>query len=282
MENRFVYLRRKEKATHIPPEIMINTTRGFGPTYVRNGGGAIHKGLSAEEEKKLLSAHLGIDANADPKEFKEEVKKFWADFRVPVDFNGIKLDISVDESGMPRNIKHYITYKLAMVSGEVAKSELASKSNEIYNFFIYDPDEELLNDKLRVDALKLANMKFVKISESPERIEWVLRMLGETPDLLSANAQETKLYDLMSKDPKRFLAVADDENLSLKAEIEEFVYYGIITKIGQTFVDIDEPIGNSIEDMVVFFKNTKNSKKYTQFKALLKEKRKVINKVASE
>ena len=62
-----------------------------------------------------------------------------------------------------------------------------------------------------------------------------------------------------------------DKNLEVKAEIEEMVSVGVLRKIGNQIIFIDEVLGETMEDTVIFLKNKKNSGKLTTLRAKLKE-----------
>ena len=76
---------------------------------------------------------------------------------------------------------------------------------------------------------------------------------------------------LLDSNPKKFIRIAVDKNLELKAEIEEMVSAGVLRKIGNQVIFIDEVLGDTTEDAVVHLKDKKNSGKLTILRAKLKE-----------
>ena len=110
------------------------------------------------------------------------------------------------------------------------------------------------------------------MSSDPKGMKRVLRLMSDTnPDRLTDEQIETSLYDLKDKEPKRFIKIATDKHLEIKAEIEEMVSAGVLRKIGNQVIFIDEVLGETMEDTVVFLKNKKNSGKLTTLRAKLKE-----------
>ena len=79
------------------------------------------------------------------------------------------------------------------------------------------------------------------------------------------------MYDIKNKEPKKFFKICTDKNLDFKAEIEEMVESGVLRKIGNQVVHIDEVIGETVEDTIVYLKNKKNSGTLTILRAKLKE-----------
>ena len=79
------------------------------------------------------------------------------------------------------------------------------------------------------------------------------------------------MYSLKEDSPKKFTRIAKDKNLSLKAEVEELVSAGVLRKIGNQIIYIDEVLGETMQDTVVFLKDKKNSGTLTVLRAKLKE-----------
>ena len=101
---------------------------------------------------------------------------------------------------------------------------------------------------------------------------WILRLMSNTnPDVMSREQLENSLYDLKEKEPKKFLKIAKDKNLSLKAEVEEMVSAGVLRKIGNQIIFIDEILGDTLDDTILHLKDKKNSGKLTILRAKLKE-----------
>ena len=63
----------------------------------------------------------------------------------------------------------------------------------------------------------------------------------------------------------------EDKNLEVKAEVEELVSAGVLRRIGNQVVYLDEVIGEDLDDAVVYLKNKKNSGILTILRAKLKE-----------
>ena len=76
---------------------------------------------------------------------------------------------------------------------------------------------------------------------------------------------------IQTKDPKKFLRIATDKNLELKAEIGEMVSAGVLRKIGNQVIFIDEVVGDTTDNAVVYLKDKKNSGQLTVMRAKLKE-----------
>ena len=96
-------------------------------------------------------------------------------------------------------------------------------------------------------------------------------MSSTNPDRMTEDQIENSLYELKNSNPKKFVRIATDKNLELRSEIDEFVSAGVLRKIGNQVIFIDEVLGDTVEDTIVYLKDKKNSGKLTILRAKLKE-----------
>ena len=96
-------------------------------------------------------------------------------------------------------------------------------------------------------------------------------MSNSNPDRMTDEQVENALYEIKNKEPKKFIRIAIDKNLEIKAEVEEMVSAGVLRRIGNQVIFIDEVLGDTMEDTVVHLKDKKNSGKLTILRAKLKE-----------
>ena len=130
-------------------------------------------------------------------------------------------------------------------------------------------------DKIKNNEIQFkkdADKEFIKISSNEKSMKRVLRLMSNTdPDRMTEDQIENSLYELKNSDPKKFIRIATDKNLDLKAEIEEMVSAGVVRRIGNQVIFIDEVLGDTIDDAVVHLKDKKNSGKLIILRAKLKE-----------
>ena len=81
----------------------------------------------------------------------------------------------------------------------------------------------------------------------------------------------SRILDIKEKQSAKFLKIAIDKNLDMRAEIEEMVGAGVIRKIGNQHIYGEETIGENITDTIIYFKNKKNSGQVNAMRAQLKE-----------
>ena len=261
-----VFLRRKEINNHLPKEILADAVSKLSSVYVNRQP---LKGLSLEDEKKYLNGIL--DVSPDHQDWPKHTKKYWAEMTIPVGFTGVELEIGTHEDGTPIQIMDWLKYQFAIKHPHVAMSEKEMTGRQ--RFYILDTTRAEQKKFNTIQLKKDADKEFIKLSSDIKGMKRVLRLMSDSlnPDRLTNEQIETALYDLKDKEPKRFVKIATDKNLEIKAEIEEMVSAGVLRKIGNQVIFIDEVLGETMEDTVVFLKNKKNSGKLTTLRAKLKE-----------
>ena len=259
-----IFLRRKEINNHLPKEVLAEAVSKLSSVYVNRQP---LKGLSASDEKKYLNGIL--DVAPDHVDWPKHIKRYWAEMTIPVGFTGVELEVGTNKDGDPINIIDWIKYQFALKHPHVAISQKEMTGRQ--RFYIYDTSRAEQNKFNDIQFRKDADKEFIKLSSDKKGMKRVLRLISNiNPDRLTDEQIETALYDIKTKEPKRFVKIAMDKNLEVKAEIEEMVSVGVLRKIGNQIIFIDEVLGETMEDTVIFLKNKKNSGKLPTLRAKLK------------
>jgi len=262
-----VFLRRKDIDGHLPKAVRAEATMKLSSVYVNRQP---LKGFSPADEKKFMKEIL--DVSPDHNDWPKHSKQFWAELTIPVGFTGVELEVGKDDNGMPISIMDYIKYSFAVKHPHVALTREEMDSDFNKRFYIQDTTRD---DKVKNNQIKLkkdADREFIKVSSNNENMKRILRLMSSTnPDRMSIEQVENALYELKNSQPKKFLRVATDKNLELKAEVEHMISAGVLRKIGNQVIFIDEVIGDTMEDSVVYLKDKKNSGTLTILRSKLKE-----------
>ena len=262
-----VFVRRKDLDSHLPKAVRAEAKMKLSSVYVNRQP---LKGFDPEDEKKYLNGIL--DVTPEHVDWPKHSKLFWADLTIPVGFTGVELEIGKDDDGKPLQIMDYIKYSFALRHPHVAltKGEMDRDNNK--RFYIQDlsRDDKVKNNEIQFK--KDADKEFIKASSNIKTMKRILRLMSNTnPDRMSGEQIENALYEVKNSEPKKFARIAKDKNLELKAEIEEMVSAGVLRKIGNQIIFIDEVLGDTTEDAVIHLKDKKNSGKLTILRAKLKE-----------
>ena len=181
-------------------------------------------------------------------------------------------EMSMDDNDMPLQIVDYIKYRFALKHPHVAMTKAEMDADFNKRFYIQDLSREDKSRNNEIQMKKDADKEFIKLSSSPKDMKRVIRLLSNVnPDRMTVEQIENSLYEIKNSNPKKFVRIATDKNLELKAEIEEMVTAGVLRKIGNQIIYIDEVLGENMDNAVVYLKDKKNSGTLTVMRAKLKE-----------
>jgi len=262
-----IYIRRKEQNGYLPKDILAAARVTIGSIFV---GRQPLKGFDSDEEShKYLRALLDVPPSHP--DWPRQEREFWANMRVKIPFEGVELDITLDEDGNAVNPNDYVTYRWCKVHRQVAGSKEEMEKDARKKYYIYDPEGDLIKQNSKIKLKKDADKEFIKISSDLDKMRRILRVLTKSnPDSLNELEVENRLYSAKESDPAKFLKVSLDKNLDTKAEIEQLVEAGVLRKIGNQIIYGDETIGEDMTDTVVYFNNKKNSGAINAMRAQLK------------
>ena len=262
-----IFLRRKEVNNHLPKAVRAEAIMRLSSVYVNRQP---LKGLNPKEEKELMEGIL--DVSPEHVDWPKHSKNFWAEMTIPVGFTGVELEVGVDNAGSPVSIMDYLKYKFALKHPHVALTEEEMNADFNKRFYIQDLGREDKVKNTHIQFKKDADKEFIKLSGDPKNMKRVLRLMSNTnPERMTDEQVENALYEIKNSKTKEFLKIAKDKNLEVKAEIEEMVTASVLRKIGNQIIFIDEVIGDTLDDAVVFLKDKKNSGTLTVLRAKLKE-----------
>ena len=261
-----VYIRRKELNGYLPKEILAGARISIGSIYV---GRQPLKGFEEEESKKHLRRIL--DVPPDHPSWPALEKNYWSSMSLKVPFEGVELDITLDDNGDAVNPQDYATFRWCQRHRQVATSKEEMDKSSHKKFYIYDPQEDLIKSNNKIKLSKDADKEFIKISSDADKMRRVLRVLTkQNTDKMTDMEIENTLYGQKSSNPGLFLKVSLDKNLDVRAEIEELIERGVLRKIGNQIIHEDETIGSDMTDTIVYFNNKKNSGAVNAMRAKLK------------
>tara|TARA_R110001592_G_scaffold5726_1_gene31309 strand:+ start:147 stop:956 length:810 start_codon:yes stop_codon:yes gene_type:complete len=262
-----VFIRREDIGGHLPKAVRAEATYKLSSVYVNRQP---LKGFNSDDEKKYLNGIL--DVSPDHVDWPRHSKIFWADMTIPVGFTGVELEIGSNEDGTPISIMDYIKYSFALKHPHVALTKKEMDDEVTKKFYIQDLSRQDKTRNNEIQVRKDADKEFIKVTSSILNMKRILRLMSSTnPDRMTEDQIENALYEIKNSDAKKFIRIATDKNLELKSEIAEMVSLGVLRKIGNQVIFIDEVLGDTEDDTVVHLKDKKNSGKLTILRAKLKE-----------
>lgn len=273
---REVQIRRREKKSYLPVPVVAQSIKILGSIYSDQGP---LKGVDGAEEKELLSRLLGIDKDDDA--IFKAMREFWLNLRVKIPSEGVVLNITTSTETvngkkveMPVNINDYLIYKWALRHKYVAKNYEELEKNSHKQFYIYDPNVEELRVNKSYKIRQKAYTEIAKIGDDFDKLRMVLSILEDTDiSPLSDKQVDNKIGEYLESDPAKVMAIATDKNIEMKALIAELVSNDILNKIGNQLYFIEQKLGDTTDEAVLFLRDKKNSEIFTLLKAKLKELR---------
>lgn len=260
-----VHLRRRETKSHLPAPVVANAKKVLSSVFV---GGAPLKGLESDEEY-IIAGYLGMAP--DEKDFPQTVRDFWANVRVNVPMDGKVLNIGMDNN-QPYVPIDYIIYKWAKKHPYVASSREEMLDNSRYQYYIHDPEIATAKENEKVELKMKAYKEFILIKDDEDKINRLIRLITDSdPESMSLKQKQNLLSSEIDIDPKKFFITVTDKNLETKAIISELVSENIVTKIGNQHYFIDQKLGDTLEEAVLFFNDKKRSDVVTLLKAKLQQ-----------
>jgi hypothetical protein len=300
-----VIIKRKAIPTNIKGETILGQIPEdfkvkIGSSYK---GTSVLRGLTLEEEKRFLPSIIGI--SPESQNWENATKDYWNNISKDVPLTGLELEIGiiynniedlnfdnnlyentifkakVGIKGTPINIADYILWRYCKVYSRVANDiEDINKSAKI-EFYIYSKDKETQTKKALLDLEKEANKLYYSSLGDRDWINHTLRVLTSLDktnkytvsniELLTDDEKDIALNEYLKSNPALFLAIGKDKNLEIKAFVETCVAKNILQRIPNTStITFDnETIGNTLEEVVAFLTNGKNTSVVNTLKARL-------------
>ena len=261
-----ITINRRPNSTNLPIEVYNEAKRKLGSVFT--AGGDIIRGLTFAEQKQYLPEILGVSP-ADP-EFSRRCREYYLNLTVDVPMGGLDLEIGLDEDGHPLNVLDYIKYKFACAHPFVVQDESEITGSKRVQYYIRDTRKELAEASANLVIRKDAYKEFIKLSDNENRMNMVLHVYGANPKTMTKDEKELTLEELQEDNPIYFLDICKDKNLELTALINEALSAEALRRVGNSILDGDITLGNSMEEAVLFLKDKANSNVLTAVKAKLK------------
>jgi len=190
----------------------------------------------------------------------------------------INLEKTKYKYGFPINVSDYLLWRYCLVYGDVANDIAVINMAGGIRFYIYDAKREEYKEKIKWEIRKKASIIYVKLFEMPDTVDnmlWTDR--GNQVDIVNlTDMDKYKMLENMYKaNPADFIKLYEDKNLETKSIIERMIHFGILKRLENSSVIVDENndiIGNNIDEAITFFKNIERNKAaITRFKSKLRE-----------
>lgn len=229
-----------------------------------------------------LALNIGLQDNDKP------LGKYIAKVPIEVkyrDGNGDE-QIKIEEKeivkyNLPDNIEDYTRWRHAIGYIYTAPSVEAAKGNPLIQYYIEDPKRVIESNYKELEIADKAYTEYVLVKTDPAKVDMLLTVLrtyvpkksGRPPinvNNLSPEERIMILKEVATQRPEIFYNFATDTNLKKRYFVEELLSVGLMTRIGNTFVDNTDNnfnLGDSIKDVVQNLWNPKETSRLNRLKA---------------
>lgn len=266
MPSHLITIKRRPNPTNLPDDIYNDSKRKIGSVYTASGD--IIRGLTFSDQKKYLPEIIGI--SAEDTQFSPAVRSFYLDMTLTIPGGGMDLEIGTDANGEPLNILDFVRYKFAEAHPAVAADEDSITGSKRVKYYFVDSQKVLVDAKVGLEKRKKSYKEFIKLTDTEARMDMVLRVYGYAPDKLTVAEKELTLEELQEDNPEMFIEVVTDKHLESTALIEHLLTAEALRKVGNSILDGDVVLGDSMEEAVLYLKDKKNSQILTALKAKLR------------
>lgn len=210
------------------------------------GKGGYKTGLTKEEEIKFAE-----ELNLPKGTLSRQNKEFWG---------------SILQLNLPNDKPYYFTidslideikFKVIQQHSSIANNELELAKNPHCEFYIEDKESKAKVEETAINFKMEATEKFMELTG--EQKKGILKLYGKRGvNDMSDVMIKTQLFKEVEADPKKFLILCKNPDITLRIEIEDMLEAGVLLKKGQYYQFEEEVIGNSIDAVIAFFKDYKN------------------------
>ena len=125
-------------------------------------------------------------------------------------------------------------------------------------YVIYDEKGEIQKEAVQAEVKAKANKLFSELS--PAKRLSLLKVFGKASDNVSDDFSYAKLYEIVEKEPVRFIEVASMKpaEINVKALIVDLTNKGILRTKGAAYLYNDQQIGFDYDNTVEYLLNPKN------------------------
>ncbi len=289
MSNRkVVHLQRKEPQNNLPEDIRKNAKIKLSSVFVNRQ--ALTAFPNTDKARLVRDEVMPRIISADPKDsdYYNKLDKYWQELSVEIPSGGRALDISLRDTRtkttdngedvevpVPVNPEDYCIYQFAKRHPQVAENKSKAVSDRTKKFWIVDPDREKKKQRQGVEIEGQAWEHFLNMKDDEDKLNLMLRVFANrNPDMIDdIDEKIIALKQELENRPAQFIDVAQDEDLEKRDFILQCIEHGVLRRVGNQIMHLDEVLGEGIEEVIAFLKNKKNSSTYNTLKAKLKEAR---------
>lgn len=280
MKSKLAFVKPVPKLSGLPFEIQRENPLAYSPGF-KYGSTSVIKGITFEEQNQLLPNIIGISSNSP--EFQSKVDEFYQEYTYPVPFDGVYIEMGVQENGQPINSKEYIFGKLLEEDNNVAKKQQDVDNPHFFKYVLTYKEEEDKKEIQKYAKQKQADIEFVKLIADEANINKIKFLVVINKDYfketvlslsnLNTLQLEERLKRFVNSNPEEFIKQVKNEDLQYLAFVHSALDINMFVQSGESIFYENEQIGINISNTADVLK--KDSAMYNKLFADYKVKRNV-------
>ena len=267
--SKIVVIKRREIDTQLPKDIMQSGKMRMG-SFWQNG--SVATGLNRTEIRTLMPEL--VNAEPDDKNFRTEVRQYFANLEIEVTPGGTKLEIGLDETKMPINVLDYIKWKIALIHPS-CNGPKGQRPNA--RFYIEDPEAVKVERAAVFQNKMAAYQAYQTIQMRPKIVRQVLIALGVKMGGIKEEHYDLEVQTIIENGrANEVVKAVNNPMLAVIAAVKEGLAIGLLTEINGSIFLEDTPLGNSTEKAALYLKAPENADVRKTFLARLKTSSRVV------
>ena len=231
------------KSNNINNALMFANTRAELVAPIDRTTGKVKTGLEGWSKEEL--ADFEYDLQLNPGDLRSS--DFWADFKIVVPPNGKWLDLNT-----PKGRLEYIVLcqikTVAKGMEELEKIKTAANLQNSAVFVMRNAEDEAVGKVSKANVKRKAYDRAGKLG--PEDMSNFLVYMGQTPQNMSRDIIESKVYEEVDLNPARFLQVLDSPTFKDVVFINKLLFHNILSQRGQAIYHGGQVMTNSLESAI--------------------------------
>ena len=265
-------------------EFLSTTKKSIGSYWESTSAKKIASGLTFDEEELLLP--VLIDTPKEDREFRKKVTLFYAEIDTQVPHSsGRSLEIGFLDSNekpvglknMPINLMDYLRYRQIQHHPQVAATKEEADGNSLKEFYIFDKTDVIKKNAKKTDEKDASIQIYLEIKNDPIKVDSMLTLLGVDPREFSGpdevKLKQEELRRRSELDPADFSKIYNESDLEIRYWIKTLLNTNVFSQIGMKILDGETKkiVGNTMEEVVYFFKDEENSEAISMYKTRMQE-----------
>lgn len=211
---------------------MANSSKRWFSTPIIDSTGT-YVNVLTDKEKAFLENIMGLEKNA--LSIYRKVDNYWDDSNTQ---GASKIGLGKQDTYLDlSNPEDYIRYKILLANKEcIAPSLKAYNENKkaTYQFVIIEEGDDIKDAKSSMNNTMMCYKEYGKVEDDIDTLKYIVEAVSGRPvaDTSKLDFLQTKVYELIQADAKKFLKVITDPTLATKVLLRKSINIGTVVRRG--------------------------------------------------